>query len=198
TFCVAALARHRAHTFAKRTAISFNLRNGGNLTGFVWPAISRERKKHCCCFRRRERKLSRGSAGRPFQITASIAVQVFLRRARRAVVPTDLRSARILRYSNRDRDSTLAWRRYGKGARSTGRTDRTRHRCRNEDANPARRVAQSGCIRANRHFQGTVGEILVPVSRNVPGVASPAGFRRLSGTVRVAIAAPTLFSKCHL
>src|SRR6266853_2671129 len=155
TCFVAVHAQRRAPTFAKPIGTSFRPINGGNSPGSVWRAISRERENHFCCCRRDERKLSRRSPGRTFKIAPATAVQVFLRPARRAIVPGNLRPARILHYPNRDRDSAVARRGHGKGARSASRADWSRHRRRNEDPHPARRVAQSGCLRANRHFEGT-------------------------------------------
>src|SRR5207244_9472916 len=84
TFSAAAPARRRALIFAKRIATSFNPINGGNSQGSVWRAISRERKKQFCCWRRRDSKFSRRSPDQALKKLQTTDVQIFLRQTGRA------------------------------------------------------------------------------------------------------------------
>ena len=53
---------------------------------------------------------------RPLEVSAHIALQIFLRRARRGFVPANLRAARVLHHPHRDGDSASA--RRGNGERT--------------------------------------------------------------------------------
>src|SRR3984893_18329957 len=147
------IAPPRARTFGRLIATFSSRKSAGSSTGSVSLAIFHEPDGTRSRARARGGKIrfparnDRGSREQP----AHVAVQIFLRRARRTVVSTDLRAAGILHHADRAWDSPAPRRRNGEGIGRTDRIDRSRHGRRNEDANSSRRTERAGRLHSDRH-----------------------------------------------
>ena len=131
TSCAAAPARLRNHISAPPTGIFSNPKNAGNSPASGSPATSNEPSRQWRGGARPRAgrvRFSRRSYRRPFQLAANLALEIFLRRARLRLVPTNLRAARILHYPHRDGDLARAWRGNGGFHRRECGDCRLRHR----------------------------------------------------------------------
>src|ERR1700730_1031284 len=198
--CAAVPAPPRARTFGRLIATFSSRKSAGSSTGSVSLAIFHEPDGTRSRARARGGKIrfparnDRGSREQP----AHVAVQIFLRRARRTVVSTDLRAAGILHHADRAWDSPAPRRRNGEGIGRTDRIDRSRHGRRNEDANSSRRTERAGRLHSDRHLAGAAPELDGTLSQNLSAVGNPAGLRGLPRAFRAAAAAKTIFAQRRL
>src|SRR5204862_7223932 len=126
----------------------------------------------------------------PFQLSAHAPLQILLRRARRSVIPNNLRGARILHYADRDRHFGSTSRRNRDSTRTTDRTHWPRYWSWDQNADSYRSTRETRRLYPGRYF----GEATAPISgcfpRNFSGPRDTSGSGRLLAACRPPLTAP--------